>query len=163
DASKVQLTWFNREGQKVGTAGEPGPYANFSLAPDGKRIALDRTDQETIQRDIWVMDVERGSATRLTFNPADESSPRWSAAGRRRHLASMAPGRPRTVLPVEWEGHGRDYGERAGVQRGRSPRAVRGAEESDGGRRDRHRRSVRRGTRRPAVPVRADDAESFRA
>src|SRR5262249_47419236 len=36
DTSKAQLTWFNRDGQKVGTIGEPGPYANFSLSPDGK-------------------------------------------------------------------------------------------------------------------------------
>jgi eukaryotic-like serine/threonine-protein kinase len=92
DTSKVQLTWFGRDGQKVGTAGEPGSYANFSLSPDGRRIALDRTDQETIQRDIWVMDVERGSPTRLTFNPADESSPRWSADGRRLFFNSNRDG-----------------------------------------------------------------------
>jgi len=83
DTSKVQLTWFGRDGRKIGTIGEPASYANFSLSPDGTRIALDRTDPETIQRDIWVMDVARGSPTRLTFNPADETSPRWSADGRR--------------------------------------------------------------------------------
>jgi Tol biopolymer transport system component len=38
------------------------------------------------------MDVERGSPSRLTFNPADESSPRWSADGRRLFFNSNRDG-----------------------------------------------------------------------
>jgi serine/threonine protein kinase/Tol biopolymer transport system component len=83
DVSQVQLTWFDRTGHNVGTVGAPGPYPNFALSPDARRIALDRTDLDTIQRDIWVMDIDRGAPSRLTFNPADDTSPRWSPDGKR--------------------------------------------------------------------------------
>jgi hypothetical protein len=39
-----RLTWFDRQGQVVGTAGEAGLYRTLTISPDGKRIAVERAD-----------------------------------------------------------------------------------------------------------------------
>jgi Tol biopolymer transport system component len=66
------LAWFDR-------AGKPGEEITgtsviFSprLSGDGRRLAYER------QGDIWVHDLERGAATRLTFDAGDEFDPIWS-------------------------------------------------------------------------------------
>jgi hypothetical protein len=45
-------------------------------------VAVDRSD-ETNRGDIWLYDVERGSGTRFTSAPQDESIPVWSPDGSR--------------------------------------------------------------------------------
>lgn len=78
-----RLTWFDRTGKVVGTAGEPGLYRTFTISPDGKRAAFERADAETQNRDIWVQDFAGGSAIRLTTDPAWEAFPTWSPDGSR--------------------------------------------------------------------------------
>ena len=74
-----QLTWFDRSGRQLGTVGPPGVYLNPNLSPDGKRVAVEQFASGS--RDIWIVDVERGSASRFTFNSAPESDPLWSPNG----------------------------------------------------------------------------------
>jgi eukaryotic-like serine/threonine-protein kinase len=76
-----QMAWFNREGQKLGTLGPPGAYTAPTLSPDGTRVAVDVG--MTHKRDIWVFETKRGTASRLTFEPADNFDAAWSADGRR--------------------------------------------------------------------------------
>jgi eukaryotic-like serine/threonine-protein kinase len=76
-----RLTWFDRQGNKVGTVGEPGLYRTLTVSPDGKRVAVERTDLETNNRDIWLLDVANGAATRFTSDPGWEAFPTWSADG----------------------------------------------------------------------------------
>jgi eukaryotic-like serine/threonine-protein kinase len=81
-----QLTWFDRSGQKLGTLGEPGAYISANLSPDERSVAVSRVDPASNlnnRRDIWILDVERGTSRRLTFDPADESNPVWSPDGTR--------------------------------------------------------------------------------
>jgi Tol biopolymer transport system component len=81
-----QLTWFDRSGRKLGTLGERAKYFGFTLSPDEKSLALCRTDPVTSgnnRRDIWTLDVARGTSQRLTLDPADECSPAWSPDGSR--------------------------------------------------------------------------------
>ena len=49
------------------------------ISPDGKRIAVDRTVQGA--RDVWLMDLVRGRATRFTFDPGIDGYPVWSPDG----------------------------------------------------------------------------------
>jgi Tol biopolymer transport system component len=72
------LTWFDRQGKVVGTAGEPGLYRTLTISPDGKRIAVERADSQTQNRDIWVLEVASGKAARFTSDPAWEAFPTWS-------------------------------------------------------------------------------------
>ena len=76
-----QLAWTDRSGKTAGTVGSPSTYADFRLSPDEKRIAFDRFDAGN--QDIWVMDLERGVTSRLTFDPSQDNAPLWSPDGLR--------------------------------------------------------------------------------
>jgi WD40-like Beta Propeller Repeat len=78
-----RLTWFDRQGQVVGTAGEAGLYRTLTISPDGKRIAVERADPRTQNRDIWLVDVVSGAMTRFTSDPGWDAFPTWSPDGRR--------------------------------------------------------------------------------
>ncbi|HXI04227.1 MAG TPA: hypothetical protein VNI57_13725, partial [Candidatus Saccharimonadales bacterium] len=73
-----QLTWVDRKGTILGTVGTPGNYFSPRISHDGKRIAYDQSEATTDSGDIWVLDLERGIPTRLTFDPRNESAPLWS-------------------------------------------------------------------------------------
>jgi Tol biopolymer transport system component len=77
----TQLTWFDRSGRKLDTAGELGEIANPVLAPDGKRVLITIRDPATRTRDIWILDLTRGVSSRLTFDPAEDFNPVWSPDG----------------------------------------------------------------------------------
>ena len=79
----VQITWFDRRGNKLGTVGEPGLHSRLRLSPDGERLATETVDPRTGNIDIWVWDLRRDVATRLTFDAAEERSPVWSPDGTR--------------------------------------------------------------------------------
>jgi len=72
---RVQLTWLDRKGEQVGTVGAPGLYGQLVLSPDERRLALEDSG------DLWVMDVSRGVASRVTSDPASDVNPVWSADG----------------------------------------------------------------------------------
>jgi eukaryotic-like serine/threonine-protein kinase len=78
-ANMSQLAWFNRSGKPAGTVGQPGWYDNIRLSPDGRRIATDQTDTDGRNIDVWIHEVSRGTATRLTFDPALDQTPVWGA------------------------------------------------------------------------------------
>ena len=75
-----QLVSRDRSGEKLGVIGQPQEQlASPALSPDGGRVAVQAT--ENGNQDIWIYDLERGFRTRLTFDPASESSPIWSPNG----------------------------------------------------------------------------------
>ena len=78
--------WFDRSGRQLGTVGGRAKYFGFSLSPDETSLALCRTDPVTNvknQRDIWIIDVARGTSRRLTFDAGDDCNPAWSPDGSR--------------------------------------------------------------------------------
>jgi eukaryotic-like serine/threonine-protein kinase len=82
-AVEGRLTWFDRQGNAVGTTGEPGIYRTLTVSPDGKRVAVERNDPRTQNRDIWIFDVASGEATRFTSDPGWDAFPIWSPNGSR--------------------------------------------------------------------------------
>jgi Tol biopolymer transport system component len=78
-----RLTWFDRQGKKVGAIGEPGVYRTLAISPDGKRVAVERTDPQTQNKDIWLLDAESGATTRFTSDPGWDAFPTWSPDGSR--------------------------------------------------------------------------------
>jgi serine/threonine protein kinase len=77
------LQWFDRNGKKLATVGEPADYSNPGLSPDDSKLAICIRDSQTGTRDIWIFDLVRGGKTRLTFDPADDIDPIWSPDGTR--------------------------------------------------------------------------------
>lgn len=78
-----RLTWLDRQGKVVSTAGEAGLYRTLTISPDGKRIAFERADPQTQNRDIWLLDAASGKEIRFTSDPAWEAFPLWSPDGSR--------------------------------------------------------------------------------
>ncbi len=76
-----QLVWIDREGIEVGNLGPPmTAIREPRISPDGRLVAL--MGQESEMWDIWILDVERGIRSRLTFTPAMDWNPAWSADSR---------------------------------------------------------------------------------
>jgi Tol biopolymer transport system component len=78
----TQLTWVDRAGKRLSAVGLAGDIGNPALSPDEKRAAVRVLDAQG-NRDIWVFDLERGTNTRLTFDPANDNNPIWSPDGSR--------------------------------------------------------------------------------
>ena len=79
----VQLDSLDRQGKILATVGEPGRYGFVALSPDGTRAAVNRTDPQTGNQDIWLVDLSQGTITRFTFDPAIDTFPAWSPDGSR--------------------------------------------------------------------------------
>jgi eukaryotic-like serine/threonine-protein kinase len=77
-----QLTWVDRKGSVLSTAGEVGEYQSLALSPDAARVAYQRG------ADLWLFEFARGVNTKFTFgNPS--STPAWSADGSRISFMSI--------------------------------------------------------------------------
>ena len=87
-----QLVWFDREGTELGRVGAPADYGDVSLSPDGMRVAVSVREPGSEAADIWVFDVDSGTGTRVTSDPADDIAPVWSPDGGRILFASSRSG-----------------------------------------------------------------------
>jgi len=84
----TQLTWFDRTGKPLGSIGDPGEQRGVNLSPAATKIAMDRPDAQTDKYDVWLMDVSRGTNSRLTTHPSHDADPVWSPDGARIVFAS---------------------------------------------------------------------------
>jgi len=87
-----ELVWFDRGGKQLGSVGEPGIYISPALSPDEKRVAVGVRDPRTASADIWLVDLARGIRSRFTFDPANETTARWSPDGSRVVFSSNREG-----------------------------------------------------------------------
>ena len=89
---KSRLLWTNRAGQELGTVGDPSVFGDIALAPDGSRVAASVTSKAgpKSSTNIWVYDVRRGAASRLTFGERTQASPVWSPDGTKTAYAELA-------------------------------------------------------------------------
>jgi Tol biopolymer transport system component len=74
-----QLTWYGRDGKRVGVVGKSGEYASLRLSPDEKSAAL--VIGVYGRRDLWRMDLSSGALSRLTNdgNGVNASAAVWSS------------------------------------------------------------------------------------
>jgi len=82
DTQDGELAVVDRSGKKLTAfrpAGGTGYGHHVEISPDDQRVAVDR--QSGAQGGIWVIDLARGGATRLTFGSEPEGTPAWSADG----------------------------------------------------------------------------------
>ena len=100
---QTALVWFDRSGRSLGAIGQPGHYSNPDLSRDERRVAVSRRDPLTGQADVWVIDVNRGLQSKLTFGEAVQGMPLWSPDGRRVVYRAGA-----SLVMKESSGAGRD-------------------------------------------------------
>jgi eukaryotic-like serine/threonine-protein kinase len=85
-----QPIWFDRKGNEIRAVGKPDVYGNVFIAPNGKSVAVDKTDMASPNQnsDIWTYDLQREGAKRLTFDPSNHAVPVWSPDAARMVFAS---------------------------------------------------------------------------
>jgi hypothetical protein len=77
-----QLRWFDRQGNTLGSVGDVGEYLDFTLSPDQRSVAASRLDDPgAAAADVWLIDLLRNVATRLTTNPTNDASVLWAPDG----------------------------------------------------------------------------------
>jgi eukaryotic-like serine/threonine-protein kinase len=83
DAGQIyQIVWLDQQGKVLATVAEPARYNSVALAPDGRRVAVSRTNPDnTPNSDVWLLDVGRNTSTRLTYADVRDTFPVWSADG----------------------------------------------------------------------------------
>jgi serine/threonine-protein kinase len=87
----LELVWVTRDGKAspvdstwVGRFGQPG------ISPDGSRLAIAITQGG--RSDVWVKQLDRGPASKLTFEGTRNRRPTWSPDGRQVVFTSTAGG-----------------------------------------------------------------------
>jgi Tol biopolymer transport system component len=86
-----QLVLRNRRGKPLGVSGPPARYVWPRVSPDGRQVAVGIED-DTGKADIWLLSFERGTRTRLTFDPGSVENPVWSPDGTKIYYASTRSG-----------------------------------------------------------------------
>jgi serine/threonine protein kinase/Tol biopolymer transport system component len=77
-----QFAWFDPQGKFLGNVGTPQSAINVGrISPDGTRLAFPRENSDE-RADIFVLDLARGSETRLTSGQADNRAAVWSPDGK---------------------------------------------------------------------------------
>ena len=80
-----ELVWVDRVGRRLGAPIAADHYADFSLSPDGRVIALQRLapDLDPPAPDLWTLDLTRGVRSRVTDNPGNDEGAVWAPDSRR--------------------------------------------------------------------------------
>lgn len=79
--TRSRLVLLDRSGKQTGTVGPPADIYNFTISPDGKRVAVALGDESGLV-DMWIHDLKRDVRTRFTFGSGSEHSAVWSPDGR---------------------------------------------------------------------------------
>jgi eukaryotic-like serine/threonine-protein kinase len=79
---KTQLAWFDRSGKKLSAIDDPNAW-HPALAPNERRVAVQRAEPQTRNIDIWLADSTGTRFFRLTLNPALDGFAVWSPDGSR--------------------------------------------------------------------------------
>jgi serine/threonine-protein kinase len=75
------LSWLDRSGRISTLRSQPAAYRDLRLSPEADRVALAIEQQG--RSAVWVLDLQRDTLSRLTFNPDNDFAPVWTSDGRR--------------------------------------------------------------------------------
>jgi Tol biopolymer transport system component len=79
----TEMVWLDRTGAHVSTLAEPAPWEGPRISPDGRRVALARTDLQASHASVWVTGADGSNRVRLTLDGGSAGVPAWSPDGRR--------------------------------------------------------------------------------
>jgi Tol biopolymer transport system component len=77
NSNSAVLTWYNRRGDVIRSLPPQLIGDSIDLSPDGSRLAF------TDRGDLWLRDLARGTSTRFTTDPAQDTIAIWSPLGDR--------------------------------------------------------------------------------
>ncbi|HVE66826.1 MAG TPA: protein kinase [Thermoanaerobaculia bacterium] len=82
--SSTRLLWYDRSGKELGSVGPPGAYLEPALSPDSRWLAVGRAAPGALGLAIWMIDLERGSYSRVSAPQSSiVATALWSPDGRR--------------------------------------------------------------------------------
>lgn len=83
EVSLSRLTWYDHGGKIISNPVPPDAYGNLAISPDGKYVAIDKTDESNDNTDVFIYDLARSIFRRLTFDAGIDAVPVWSPDGGR--------------------------------------------------------------------------------
>jgi serine/threonine protein kinase/Tol biopolymer transport system component len=86
------LLWLTRDGKPGGAVAEQERYYYPELSPDDSRLAVSLFNGTQGTADVWILDLKRGTKSRLTFSPGTQLSSVWSTDGKTVYYASNVKG-----------------------------------------------------------------------
>jgi hypothetical protein len=89
DQQPNALVWIDRAGREEFLSAPPRHYGYLRISPDGKKIA---TDVRSPGRDVYIWDIARETALRLTTDPGEEFFAEWSLGGDSLYYSSNQSG-----------------------------------------------------------------------
>ena len=117
----ARLQWFDRAGKPEGSPGPPGHREQQPrISPDGSRVLFQRPDEQTGNRDVWVMELARGVEQRLTTHPANDWNGVWSSDGRSIAFGSDRQGGPNFAIWAKSSTEDENYYQRQGQPSGKA-------------------------------------------
>ena len=105
-ADRREPVWIDRSGSETAIDVDPDVYRYWKLSPDGRRLAVRMSDPATGNADVYVLDLVRGTRTRLTFDPAVESYPFWLPDGESLVFSNFSRGAGRGFYHILADGTG---------------------------------------------------------
>jgi serine/threonine-protein kinase len=87
--AQSNLVWVSRNGAEQPVAAAAHAYLAPRLSPDGRRVAVGITGQDS---QVWLYDLSREMLTRLTFEGNTNQYPNWTPDGKRISFRSNKEG-----------------------------------------------------------------------
>ncbi len=78
-----KIAIFDRSGKVTAVPKNLESVFEARFSPDMRKIAFSSVEAHGRNEDIWVYDIARSVATRLTFDPRDDTDPVWSPDGKK--------------------------------------------------------------------------------
>jgi len=86
------LLWYTRDGKQSGAVAQQERYYYPSLSGDNNQLSVSLFNGAQGTADVWVLDLRRGTKSRLTFGPGTQLSSVWSVDGKSVYYSSNAKG-----------------------------------------------------------------------
>jgi Tol biopolymer transport system component len=90
--SGTLLLRVDQSGNVLDTVTASGRHWSFAFSPDGRRVATDLEEASQTSSDVWIVDLDRKTRTRITFDEEGDWSPVWSPDGSRVAFQSRRDG-----------------------------------------------------------------------
>ena len=101
----AELTWFDRSGKRLGSAGRTNFAETIDMSSDGQRLASSRPDPKTGRYGLWITEPSSASERNITDERSNDVAPLWSPDGTQLAFASDRGGHFDLYIKSLEDGH----------------------------------------------------------